>query len=92
MFNSKKIAAVAGFLGSVALVGVGAVQAHAVEGPGNCVSDGAGKMRCVEVKHYEFTTESGQKVELVHKSTQNCPTSHSQVSCVSNLDVSNKKS
>ncbi|MFB6844914.1 hypothetical protein ACFCXS_08645 [Streptomyces sp. NPDC056373] len=90
MLTSKKIAAVAGVLGSFALIGVGAAQASADGGPGKCVDDGNGHVRCVELSQYTYTTDQG-KVTVVNDSTQQCPTSHSQVSCVSNTVVPGKK-
>jgi hypothetical protein len=90
MLTSKKIAAVAGVLGSFALIGVGAAQASADGGPGKCVDDGNGHVRCVELSQYTYTTDQG-KVTVVNHSTQKCPTSHSQVSCVSNTVVPGKK-
>ncbi|MGP4086562.1 hypothetical protein [Streptomyces sp. KR55] len=92
MLNSKKIAAVAGLLGSVALMGVGAVQASAVEGPGKCVNDGKGHIRCVQTTKHRFTTDKLGNVELVNESTQTCPTSENQVTCASNVVVPGKKS
>ncbi|WP_039932629.1 hypothetical protein [Streptomyces viridochromogenes] len=82
MFNSKKIAAVAGFLGSVALIGAGAVQASAHGGPGACVEDGKGQVRCVQTSEYQVATDKGGNVTVVNDSTQVCPAAHSQVSCV----------
>lgn len=90
MLTSKKIAAVAGILGSFALIGVGAAQASANGGPGKCVDDGNGHVRCVELSQYTYTTDKG-KVTVVNHSTQECPTSHSQVSCVSSTVVPGKK-
>ncbi|MFD5335936.1 hypothetical protein [Streptomyces hawaiiensis] len=90
MLTSKKIAAVAGILGSFALIGVGATQASAEGGPGKCVDDGNGHVRCVELSQYTYTTDKG-KVTVVNNTTQECPTSHSQVSCVSSAVVPGKK-
>ncbi|EFL32230.1 predicted protein [Streptomyces viridochromogenes DSM 40736] len=91
MLNSRKIAAVAGLLGSFALIGVGAAQATTDGDPGKCVEDGNGQVRCVDLSQYTYTTENGNKVTVVNNSTQDCPTSHSQVSCVSDTVVSGKK-
>ncbi|MEU2536598.1 hypothetical protein [Streptomyces iakyrus] len=90
MLTSKKIAALAGVLGSFALVGVGAAQASAEGGPGKCVDDGNGHVRCVELSQYTYTTDKG-KVTVVNHSTQECPAAHSQVSCVSSAVVPGKK-
>ncbi|MGP4086560.1 hypothetical protein [Streptomyces sp. KR55] len=82
MLNSKKIAAVAGLLGSFAVISVGAVQASPVEGPGKCVNDGKGHIRCVQPSKYRLTTDKAGNVHLVNKSTQACSTSSSQVTCI----------
>ncbi|WP_409472039.1 hypothetical protein [Streptomyces sp. HC307] len=82
MFNSKKIAAVAGLLGGFAVISVGAVQASPVEGPGRCVNDGKGHIRCVQTTKHRFTTDKLGNVELVNKSTQACSASSSQVTCI----------
>jgi hypothetical protein len=92
MFNSKKIAAAAGVLGSVALIGVGAGQAIAGGGSGKCVDDGKGHVRCVDVGEYTITTDKRGNVTVVNRSTQDCPTANSQVTCVSSVVVPGKKS
>ncbi|WP_409472041.1 hypothetical protein [Streptomyces sp. HC307] len=92
MFNSKKIAAVAGLLGGFAVISVGAVQASPVEGPGRCVNDGKGHIRCVQTTKHRFTTDKLGNVELVNESTQTCSTSENQVTCTSNVVVPDKKS
>ncbi|MFJ8711904.1 hypothetical protein ACIRD9_01625 [Streptomyces violaceus] len=91
MLNSKKIAAAAGILGSFALIGVGAAQASALGDPGKCVDDGNGQVRCVELSQYTYTTDKGGKVTVTNNSSQDCPTSHSQVSCVSSTVVPGKR-
>ncbi|QCD55993.1 hypothetical protein [Streptomyces hawaiiensis] len=85
MFNSKKTAAVAAVLGSFALMGVGAVQASAQGGPGTCVEDGKGHVRCVQMSEYQVIKDKRGNVTVVNNSTQTCPTSHSQVSCVDSV-------
>ncbi|MEV6593792.1 hypothetical protein [Streptomyces acidicola] len=94
MLNSKKIAAVAaaGLLGSFALVGGGAVQAFAADGAGRCVEDGNGQVRCVDQGKYKVTTDKAGNVTVVNNSSQTCPTSQSQVSCVSDVVVPGKSS
>ncbi|MFF5518184.1 hypothetical protein [Streptomyces coeruleorubidus] len=94
MLNSKKIAATAaaGVLGSFALIGVGAAQAAAHGGPGKCVDDGRGQVRCVQGDTYKLTTAKDGSVRFANESTQSCPTSHSQVTCVSNVIVPGKQS
>ncbi|MER5210543.1 hypothetical protein ABT063_08180 [Streptomyces sp. NPDC002838] len=88
MLGSKKIAvaAAAGVLGGFALMGVGGAQAFAVDGPGKCVEDGKGNVRCVKVSKYKLD-KSGSAV-LVNESTQTCPTSRSRVTCVDSVDIS----
>ncbi len=90
MFNSKKIAAAAGILGSFALIGVGAVQASA-QGPGTCVEDGKGQVRCVQTSEYQVVTDKRGSVIVVNDSTQVCPSSHGQVSCVDSVAVPVKR-
>ncbi|GGV63498.1 hypothetical protein ABZ178_04995 [Streptomyces massasporeus] len=85
MFNSKKTAAVAAVLGSFALMGVGAVQASAHGGPGTCVESSDGHVRCVQMSEYQVIKGKGGDVTVVNHSTQTCPTSHSQVSCVDSV-------
>ncbi|MER5210545.1 hypothetical protein ABT063_08190 [Streptomyces sp. NPDC002838] len=92
MLSSKKIAAAAGVLGSFALIGVGAAQAFGHEGAGACVDDGKGQVRCADVSKYKLTTDKRGNVTVVNDSTQSCPTSHSEVTCVSNVVVPAKKS
>jgi hypothetical protein len=91
MFNSKKIAAAAGILGSFALIGVGAVQASAQGGPGACVEDGKGNVRCVQTSEYQVITDKRGSVTVVNDSTQACPTSRGQVNCVDSVAVPVKR-
>ena len=93
MLNSKKIAAAvaAGVLGGFALVGVGAVQAFGQD-PGRCVDGGKGDVHCTQQSKYKVTTDKAGNVTVVNHSTQTCPTSHSQVTCVSSVAVPGKKS
>ncbi|GAA2578645.1 hypothetical protein GCM10010304_19860 [Streptomyces roseoviolaceus] len=91
MFNSKKIAAAAGILGSFALIGVGAVQASAQGGPGTCVQDSKGNIRCVQMSEYQVITDKAGNVTVVNDSTQTCPSSHGQVSCVDSVTVPAKR-
>ncbi|MEU0333238.1 hypothetical protein [Streptomyces sp. NPDC006193] len=48
MFSRKKIAAVSGLLGGLALTGAGLAQAHAAAGPGTCTRDLLGGITCVQ--------------------------------------------
>ncbi|MGV9251265.1 hypothetical protein [Streptomyces sp. NPDC003697] len=92
MFNSKKIAAAAGVVGGFALLGVGAVQGFAADGSGGCVDDGKGSVRCVQVTEYHMTVDKGGNVHVVNDSTQSCPSSQSEVSCVNAVELNGKKS
>ncbi|MCT7356216.1 hypothetical protein N4P33_29315 [Streptomyces sp. 15-116A] len=93
MFSTKKIAAAAGVLGSLALIGLGAGQAVATDTPGNkCVDDGKGTIRCVQVAEYRMKTDSFGKVHLVNESEQSCPSTKSEVACSSDVVVRSKES
>ncbi|OUC95188.1 hypothetical protein [Streptomyces swartbergensis] len=87
MLNSKKIAAAvtAGVLGGFALIGGGAVPAAAQGGPGRCVDDGKGHVRCVQPSTYKLTRSKDGGVHLSNESTQTCPASHRQVTCVDSV-------
>ncbi|MFF5518186.1 hypothetical protein [Streptomyces coeruleorubidus] len=89
MLNSKKIAAAvtAGVLGGFALIGGGVVPAAAQGGPGKCVDDGKGHVRCVQTSAYKLTTSKDGSVHLSNESTQTCPASHGQVTCVDSVVV-----
>ncbi|MEU3886131.1 hypothetical protein [Streptomyces sp. NPDC029041] len=87
MFDKKKTAAVAAALGAFALMGLGAVQASAQGGPGTCVEDSAGHVRCVQMSEYQVIRDKRGSVTVVNDSTQTCPTSRSQVSCVDSAVV-----
>jgi hypothetical protein len=87
MFNSKKFAAIAaaGVLGGFALLGGGVVQAAAQDGPGKCVDDGKGHVRCVQASVYEVTRSKDGAVHVSNESTQTCPATHGQVTCVDSV-------
>jgi hypothetical protein len=87
MFDSKKTAAVAAVVGAFALMGLGTVQASAQGGPGTCVEDSAGHVRCVQMSEYQVIKDKRGSVTVVNDSTQACPTSRSQVSCVDSVAV-----
>ncbi|MFF5155688.1 hypothetical protein ACFY3N_05360 [Streptomyces sp. NPDC000348] len=91
MFKSKKIAAVAGVLGGFALIGVGAVQAVGAEGPGGCVKDSKGTVRCAQVTEYEVTSDEHGRMRVVNDSTQTC-SGGNEVSCTSSFVVPGEKS
>ncbi|MFE1194891.1 hypothetical protein [Streptomyces olivaceoviridis] len=48
MFSTKKIVAVSGLLGGLALTCVGVAQAHAASGPGACTRDLLGGLTCTQ--------------------------------------------
>ncbi|PAZ17248.1 hypothetical protein CLM62_03500 [Streptomyces sp. SA15] len=99
MLSSKKIAAAAGVLGSFALIGVGAAQAFGHGAAGMCADDGMGNVRCADVsksklttdKRGKFVTDKRGNIVVINDSTQTCPATDSQVTCVSDVVVPNKK-
>jgi len=91
MFKSKKIAAVAGVLGGFVLIGAGAVQAVGAEGPGDCVKDSKGTVRCAQVSEYEVTSDEYGKMRVVNDSQQTC-SGGDKVSCTSSFAVPGGKS
>ncbi|GGX10006.1 hypothetical protein GCM10010297_34470 [Streptomyces malachitofuscus] len=84
MFQSKKIA-VAGLLGSLALIGAGAAQAVGVESSGSCTKNDKGQVRCVQVSEYRVTEQDG-KVRVDNKMSQTC-SGKGELSCSSTLSV-----
>ncbi|WP_081238755.1 hypothetical protein [Streptomyces viridosporus] len=92
MFKSKKIAVVAGVLGSFALIGAGAVQAVGAEGSGECAEDSKGNVRCVDVNEHEFTSDKYGKVRVANNMSQTCSGSGVEVSCANSVVVGDKKS
>ncbi|GAA0656991.1 hypothetical protein GCM10009535_39980 [Streptomyces thermocarboxydovorans] len=93
MFSTKKIAAAAGVLSGLAFIGLGAGQAAATDAPGDkCVNDGKGNIRCVQAAEYRMKSDSLGNVLLKNKSVQSCPSSNSQVTCVSEVVVRSGKS
>ncbi|MCX2927604.1 hypothetical protein [Streptomyces sp. NEAU-W12] len=82
MSKSKKIAAVAGVLGGVALIGAGAVQAVGVEGSGRCVKDGKGTIRCEQAREYRLPAGTQGKVRFANEQKQTCSGSGADISCV----------
>ncbi|MFF3329458.1 hypothetical protein ACFYWX_07810 [Streptomyces sp. NPDC002888] len=94
MLNSKKIAvaAAAGVLGSLALIGGGAGQGFAADGAGKCVEDGEGRVRCVQQTEYKVTTDTDGTVHILNNSTQDCTSSRGQATCVSSVAVPAKNS
>ncbi|CAL9560451.1 hypothetical protein [Streptomyces sp. Tu 3180] len=92
MFQSKKIAAVAGVLGGFALIGVGAVQAVGAEGSGTCAENDKGNVRCADVNEYRFTSDEYGEVRVDNDMAQTCSGSGAEVSCASSVVVGGKKS
>ncbi|MEV0694182.1 hypothetical protein [Streptomyces sp. NPDC050388] len=92
MFKSRKIAAVAGVLGGFALIGAGAVQAVGAEGPGDCVKDSQGNVRCEQVRRYQLPPDRSGKVRFVNESTMTCSGSAGRPSCVDSVVVGGGKS
>ncbi|MEU5506307.1 hypothetical protein [Streptomyces fungicidicus] len=86
MFKSKKIAAVAGVLGGFVLIGAGAAQAVGAEGPGDCVKDSKGNIRCEQVRHYQLPADRNGKVRLVNESDLACSSSAPRLTCVNSVD------
>lgn len=64
MQNVKKIAVVAGLLGSSVLMGLGTAQAH--ESVPTC-DEQASDNHCGQKREYRYTTEDGKKVHVVVK-------------------------
>lgn len=69
MLNSKKIAATAGVLWSLALIGAGSGQAYGHDGSGKCADDGKGNVRCVHKIEYTFTGDKPESVHMVSNNT-----------------------
>jgi hypothetical protein len=69
MLNSKKIAATAGVLWSLALIGAGSGQAFGHDGSGKCAADANGNVRCVQKAEYTFTGDKRESVHIVNKHT-----------------------
>jgi len=59
MFTTKKIAAVSGLIGGLAVACAGVAQAHTVRGPGTCTRDILGNVTCVQRIEGEIP-ENGQ--------------------------------
>ncbi|MFD0228026.1 hypothetical protein ACWGPD_06720 [Streptomyces hirsutus] len=92
MVKSKKIAAAAGVLGGLALIGAGAVQAFGADDSGNCVKGKDGTVRCVQVSKQEITTDQYGKIHFVNESKQSCSGGNAEVSCTNSVVLPGKKS
>jgi hypothetical protein len=62
MFNGKKIAAVSGLLGGLAMTWIGASQAYAVALPGVCGADAQGNIICTQ--RIVGETKEGEDIAL----------------------------
>lgn len=62
MFSPKKIAAVSGLLGGLALACAGAPQAYAAGSSGDCVRTAQGSNTCVHKGETAYTTKDGRHV------------------------------
>ncbi|MEV7858336.1 hypothetical protein AB0O86_05700 [Streptomyces hirsutus] len=82
MFKSKEIAVAAGFLGGVALLGAGAVQAVGAEGSGSCPKGSEGDVRCERVREYRLPADTQGKVRFTDEQKQTCSGSGVEVACV----------
>ncbi|MER5749861.1 hypothetical protein [Streptomyces sp. NPDC002088] len=86
MLNSKKIAAAAGVLWSIALIGAGQAFGHdGSGGSGTCVDDGKGNVRCVQKSVYR--DKDGNLVEVVSNQSQTCASG----GCDSHITIGGKK-
>ncbi|MDN3270902.1 hypothetical protein [Streptomyces sp. MA15] len=92
MLKSFKITVLAGVLGSSALIGLGAVQAVAVESPGKCTNDGKGHVRCADVRKERVTSEENGVIHLVNAMKQECSGSNAKVSCATRVIVDGEES
>ncbi|MEU2599384.1 hypothetical protein [Streptomyces hirsutus] len=92
MVKSNKIAAAAGVLSGLALIGAGAVQAFGAEDPDNCVKDEKGTIRCVQVSEQEIVTDQYGTIHFVNKSEQTCSGENAEVSCTNSVVLPAEKS
>jgi len=73
MLSRKKIAAVAGLLGGLALACVGVAQANDGETTNECTTDSGGNVSCVYIQRSETTYTSEDGTTHVRQA-QNCST------------------
>ncbi|MFJ8313035.1 MULTISPECIES: hypothetical protein [unclassified Streptomyces] len=71
MFSRQKIATVSGLLGSLAVICVGAAQAHADQPKGECKTSSAGETTCI---HKTETVRTDKNGSYVVNQTQACST------------------
>ena len=68
MFNGKKIAAVSGLLGGLALTCIGITPAHAAATPPSCTTDSEGMIRCTQ----QIVGETPQGDNYLVRRSVNC--------------------
>lgn len=71
MFSRKKIAAVSGLVGSIAVIYVGGAQAYADDSSGDCKTTAAGETTCV---HTSEVVHKNKRGTFVVKQDQKCST------------------
>ncbi|GAA0187624.1 MULTISPECIES: hypothetical protein [Streptomyces] len=86
MVKSKKMAAAASVLASIALLAFGAVPAVGAENPGTCAKDDKGNLRCVQVREYRVT-QTDERVRIDNNMSQTCSGGKGELSCASDLVV-----
>ncbi|MEU2900614.1 hypothetical protein ABZ690_35055 [Streptomyces sp. NPDC006967] len=93
MIKSRSIASVAaGILAGFALTGAGAGPA-AAEGPGGCVDDGRGTVRCVQVTEERLTVDrDGTVRHVTNGSKPACSASAGSISCETSVSTDRGKS
>jgi hypothetical protein len=73
MFSRKKIAAVSGLVGSIAVLYVGGAQAYADDSSGDCKTTAAGETTCV---HTSEVVHKNKRGTFVVKQDQKCSTTY----------------
>lgn len=94
MIKSRSIASVAaGVLAGFALIGAGTGPAAAAEGPGGCVDDGRGTVRCVQVTEERLTVDrDGTVRHVTNGSKPACSASAGSISCETSVSTDHGKS
>lgn len=73
MFSRKKMAAVSGLVGSIAVIYVGGAQAYAADSSGDCKTTAAGETTCV---HKSEAVHKDKRGTFVVKQDQKCSTTY----------------
>lgn len=73
MFSRKKMAAVSGLVGSIAVIYVGGAQAYAADSSGDCKTTAAGETTCV---HKSEVVHKDKRGTFVVKQDQKCSTTY----------------